>query len=172
LNIWHFATPQRDDVRTTRANIADRQPTAVTRDLPGFADAALWSWMPGAGRLSAFKGGTIGVDVMVSGIAEGAALQHAKVLAARALGGAAKAGFAYEGAAPANAAQVRGVAASAREIWRFDKLAGDDQIEYVNLLIDSVQVATRPDQLAQVKWFFMSKQSGETISGMGHFAAQ
>jgi hypothetical protein len=169
LNIWHFATPQRDDVRTTRANIADRQPTAVTRDLPGFADAALWSWMPGAGRLSAFKGGTIGVDVMVGGIAEGAALQHAKVLAARALGGAAKAGFAYEGAAPANAAQVRGVAASAREIWRFDKLAGDDQIEYVNLLIDSVQAATRPDQLAQVKRFFMSKQSGETISGMGQF---
>jgi hypothetical protein len=103
VNIWRSATPQRDDVSTTRANIAARQRTAVTRDVPGFADAALWTWTPGAGRLDAFKGGTIGVDVMVGGIAEGPALQHAKVLAARALGGAGKTGYAYArpGTAPA-----------------------------------------------------------------------
>jgi hypothetical protein len=111
LNIWHYDTPQPDDVSTTRANIADRQPTAVTTDLPGFADAALWSWMPGAGRLSAFKGGTIGVDVMIGGIAEASALQHAKALAVRALGSAGRTGFAYGGAAGAQAAQVHVVTA-------------------------------------------------------------
>ncbi len=57
----------------------------------------------------------------------------------------------------------------AREIWRFDKLASDDQIEYVNLLIDSVEAAIQPEQLAQVKRFFASKQAGETMSGMGQF---
>lgn len=57
----------------------------------------------------------------------------------------------------------------AKEIWRSDKLAGDDQIEYLNLLIDSVEAATQPDQLARVKRFFKPKQPGETISGMGQF---
>ncbi|MGA8757060.1 MAG: hypothetical protein WB611_12185 [Stellaceae bacterium] len=110
LDIWRTSTPQRDDVITTRANIADRQPAAVTRDLPGFADAALWSWMPGAGRLSAFKGGIIGVDVMIGGIDESPALQHAKVLAARALGGAGGTGYDYAKASAAQAAQARAAA--------------------------------------------------------------
>jgi hypothetical protein len=117
LDIWRYDTPQPDDVSMTRANIAEREPSAITRDLPGFADAALWSWRPGAGRLTAFKGGTVGVDVMIGGIAEAAALQHAKVLAARVLGGAARTGFAYRGgAAPkmsgGESVQVRAASAS------------------------------------------------------------
>jgi hypothetical protein len=167
VNIWRSATPQRDDVSTTRANIAARQRTAVTRDVPGFADAALWTWTPGAGRLSAFKGGTIGVDVMVGGIAEGAALQHAKVLAARALGGAAKTGFAYEGAAAA----TKGIVLQAMEIRQFDRMSSDDQTSYIDKLIDSVEDASKNDPalLARVKRFFMKKQPGEAISGMGRF---
>ena len=167
VNIWRSATPQRDDVSTTRANIAARQRTAVTRDVPGFADAALWTWTPGAGRLDAFKGGTIGVDVMVGGIAEGAALQHAKVLAARALGGAAKTGFAYEGVAAA----TKGIVLRGMEIRQFDRMSGDDQIGYIDKMIDKIEEACKDDpaKLAQVELFFRKKQPGEAISGMGRF---
>lgn len=60
-------------------------------------------------------------------------------------------------------------AAQAMEIWRFDKLAGDDQITYVDRLAQSVEDATKGKQLARVKKFFMLKQPGENISGMGQF---
>lgn len=43
-----------------------------------FADAAIWTWTPGWGRFSAFRRGTIEVEVIISGIAEDAALQNAK----------------------------------------------------------------------------------------------
>lgn len=180
LNIWHNATPQSDEVNIHRQRLA----TTVTRDVSDFADAALWTWTPGMGRFSAFKGGTIGVDIIVGGIAENTALQNAKKLAARVLGGTGRSGYTYAGApgsplrASTPASQVQSPAASpprmpdlqqAREIWRFDKLASDDQIEYVNLLIDSVEAAIQPEQLAQVKRFFASKKAGETMSGMGQF---
>lgn len=180
LNIWHNATPQSDEVNIHRQRIA----ATVTRDVPDFADAALWTWTASMGRFSAFKGGTIGVDIIVGGIAENAALQNAKKLAARVLGGTGRSGYTYAGApgsplrASTPASHVQSPAASpprmpdlqqARGIWRFDKLASDDQIEYVNLLIDSVEAAIQPEQLAQVKRFFASKQAGETMSGMGQF---
>jgi hypothetical protein len=180
LNIWHNATPQSDEVNIHRQRIA----ATVTRDVPDFADAALWTWTAGMGRFSAFKGGTIGVDIIVGGIAENAALQNEKKLAARVLGGAGRSGYTYAGApgsplrASTPASRVQSPTASpprmpdlqqAREIWRFDELASDDQIEYVNLLIDSVEAAIQPEQLAQVKRFFASKQAGETMSGMGQF---
>jgi hypothetical protein len=73
-------------------------------------DAAIWAWMPspGYGTLYAFKGGTIAVGVTIGGLAEDAALQQAKKLAAGPLGGAGKSGYAY--AAPLSAAEARAAA--------------------------------------------------------------
>jgi len=60
-------------------------------------------------------------------------------------------------------------AAQAMEIRQFDKMAGDDQIRYVDRLAQSVEDATKGELLARVKRFFMPKQPGEDISGMGRF---
>jgi hypothetical protein len=61
--------------------------------------------------------------------------------------------------------------AQATEIRQFDRMAGDDQINFVDKLVDSVEAAARnnPALLAQVKRFFMKKQPGEVINGMGRF---
>jgi hypothetical protein len=59
--------------------------------------------------------------------------------------------------------------AQAIEIRQFDRIAGDDQIDYITQLVNSVEAATSGQQLAQVKRFFMNKQPGEQISGMGQF---
>lgn len=105
LSIWHFPAPKPDDVNSRRAGIAGNRGMAgvTVRDVADFADAALWSWTPRWGRLNAFKGGTSEVEVTIGGIDEAAALQNAKKLAARALGGAGKTGYAYArpGTAPA-----------------------------------------------------------------------
>src|SRR4051794_18209541 len=60
-------------------------------------------------------------------------------------------------------------ALQAIEIRDFDRLAGDDQIDYISQLVDSVESASSGPELAQVKRFFMNKQAGEQISGMGRF---
>lgn len=74
LSIWRSATPKPDDVSTRRASIArDRTAHFVVTDVADFADAAIWSWTPGWGRLNAFKGGTIEVEVIIGGLAEGTA---------------------------------------------------------------------------------------------------
>ncbi len=61
--------------------------------------------------------------------------------------------------------------AQATEIRQFDRYDGDDQIRFVDKLVDSVEAAAKndPAQLAKVKRFFMNKQPGEAISGMGRF---
>jgi hypothetical protein len=61
--------------------------------------------------------------------------------------------------------------AQAMEIQQFDKMAGDDQIRFVDQLAQSVEDASTrdPNLLAHVKRFFMPKQPGEDISGMGRF---
>jgi hypothetical protein len=61
--------------------------------------------------------------------------------------------------------------AQATEIRQFDRMNGDDQIKLVDKLVDSVETAAQKDpaQLAKVKRFFMDKQPGEQISGMGRF---
>jgi hypothetical protein len=61
--------------------------------------------------------------------------------------------------------------AQATEIRQFDRFAGDDQIRFVDKLVDSVEEASKNDPalLARVKRFFMDKQPGEDISGMGRF---
>ncbi|HMG87330.1 MAG TPA: hypothetical protein VK574_16480 [Terracidiphilus sp.] len=55
------------------------------------------------------------------------------------------------------------------EIWFFDRLAEDDEIAYVNELMQAVYAAAKGDQVARAHQFFMNKQPGESISGMGQF---
>ena len=59
----------------------------------------------------------------------------------------------------------------AMEIRQFDRMSGDDQIKFVDKLADCVEEASKNDPalLARVKRFFMKKQPGEVISGMGRF---
>ena len=57
------------------------------------------------------------------------------------------------------------------EIRQFDRMSGDDQIKFVDKMTDSVEDASKNDPalLARVKRFFLKKQPGEAISGMGRF---
>lgn len=59
--------------------------------------------------------------------------------------------------------------AHAMEIQQFDRMAGDDQGDYVDRLAQSVEDATQGDAHARAVRFFKPKQPGETISGMGQF---
>jgi hypothetical protein len=99
LAIAHSPSPNAEGVNSRRASIA-RDPGLVgvaVRDVTDFADAALWSWTPGWGRLNAFSSGTIEAQVTIAGIDEAHALQNAIKLAARLLGGSVKSGYAYAG---------------------------------------------------------------------------
>jgi hypothetical protein len=86
-----------DDYAVARKNISDHQEaTEVVKEVPNFADAAIWRWIPPAwGQLTAFKGGTIRVVVSIRGIPEDSALQNAKALAAKPFGGTAGTGYVY-----------------------------------------------------------------------------
>ncbi len=55
------------------------------------------------------------------------------------------------------------------EIWFFDRMDGDDEIAYVTELMQAVYAAAKGDQVARAHQFFMNKQPGETMSGMGQF---
>lgn len=55
------------------------------------------------------------------------------------------------------------------EIWFFDRMAEDDEIAYVNELMQAVYAAAKGDQVERAHRFFMNKQPGEVISGMGQF---
>ena len=70
-----------------------------------------------------------------------------------------------------SAATLLAGTAQAIEIQLFDRMAGDDQIRYVGQLEDSVEAAIKGDPalLARVKRFFLAKQPGENLSGMGRF---
>jgi hypothetical protein len=57
----------------------------------------------------------------------------------------------------------------AMEIRQFDKLDGDDQIDFVDQLAESVQAAATGPLAAKVRYFFEPKHPGEEISGMGRF---
>ena len=78
-------------------NLADYpMPTRLSKNLPNFADAAIWNWYQGhGGELYAFKGGKISVTVRVTGLPEEMALEHAKRLAAKVLGGSEGTGYVY-----------------------------------------------------------------------------
>jgi hypothetical protein len=70
------------------------------------------------------------------------------------------------------AAMLFAPAIQATEIRQFDRMDGDDQITFIDKLVDSVEAACRNDPalLARVERFFMEKQPGEQISGMGRFS--
>lgn len=114
LIIQRSASPKADDVTKARASIAnDHTAQYAVKDVAGIGDAALWSWIPGWGRLDAFKGGTVQVEVVISGLPENTALDYAKKLAARPLG-AGGSHYAYDGASKADAEKVRAAAATAQ----------------------------------------------------------
>jgi len=97
LNVHTNAAPQVNDLADQWKNLADYpMPTRTTKNLPNFADAAIWNWYQGhGGELFAFKGGTIVVSVLVTGLPEDAALEHAKRIAGNMLGGNGGSGYAY-----------------------------------------------------------------------------
>lgn len=96
LNVWNWATPQVNWYADTRKKrTATHVPGKVVKDLPDFADAAIWTWTSGYGAFDAFKGGTIWVSVDIAGIPEDVALQKTKELATKILGGTAGTGYAY-----------------------------------------------------------------------------
>ena len=72
-------------------------------------------------------------------------------------------------AAAASSAELNSGNDAPMEIQLFDRLAEDDEIAYVNKLMEAVYAAAKGDQVARAHRFFQDKQPGETISGMGQF---
>ena len=96
LNVWNWADPQANWYADTRKKRTATQVAGkVVKDVPDFADAAIWTWLPGYGVFDAFKAGTVWVEVSIDGISEDHALQKAKELAAKVLGGTARTGYVY-----------------------------------------------------------------------------
>ena len=85
------------DLSDAWRNLADYpMQTRISKNLPNFADAAIWNWYQGhGGELYAYKGGMISVTVRVTGLPEDTALEHAKRLAAKMLGGSGGTGYVY-----------------------------------------------------------------------------
>jgi len=105
LRIFRSPSPQVNDLAERRRELANRHPVPVVKDITDFGDAAIWTWTPGlGGELYAYKGGDIQVEVRISGIPEDQAIQNARALAARPLGGTNRTGFAYLGAPKNNSA--------------------------------------------------------------------
>lgn len=97
LSVSTHPAPAPDDLANQWKNLADYpMPTRTSKHLPNFADAAIWNWYQGhGGELFAFKGGTIVVSVLVTGLPDDAALGHAKRIAGNMLGGSGGTGYAY-----------------------------------------------------------------------------
>ena len=97
LGIHTNAAPHPNELADSWKNMADYpMPTRTSKNLPNFSDAAIWNWYQGhGGELYAYKAGMISVSVIVSGLPEDAALEHAKKLAATMLGGSEATGYAY-----------------------------------------------------------------------------
>jgi len=113
LGVWYSASPDPNAFAETQKKLADSQatcnrpgqPLCVIKEMPDFADAAIWIWRPiGGGTLHAFKSGTMRVEVTISGVSENEAMENAKKLAARPLGGTAGTGYVYLGTPKSNAA--------------------------------------------------------------------
>jgi hypothetical protein len=99
IDVFESGFPSADDANLRRDAIDDERLTQsplVVRELPEFADEAMWVWAEDSfGALYAFKGGTLEVGVRISGISEEAALAAAKKFALRALKSSEKSGFLY-----------------------------------------------------------------------------
>ena len=100
IDVFESDFPNASDVNQRLDAIDDERSqsktTMAARELPEFADDAIWVWSGGDfGALYAFKGGTVEVGIRISGISEEAALAAAKKFATRALKGTGKTGFLY-----------------------------------------------------------------------------
>ena len=98
IDVYESDFPSANDANLRRDAISDDRSLSpvVVRELPEFADEAIWVWAGESfGGLYAFKGGTLEVGVRISGISEEAALAAAKKFALRALKSSAKTGFLY-----------------------------------------------------------------------------
>ena len=97
LGVHTNAAANPNDLSDKWKNMADYpMPTRTSKNLPNFADAAIWNWYQGhGGELFAYKAGMISVSVIVSGLPEDAALEHAKKIAAKMLGDSEGTGYAY-----------------------------------------------------------------------------
>ena len=98
IDVYESDFPSANDANLRRDAISDDRSLSpvVVRELPEFADEAIWVWAGESfGGLYAFKGGTLEVGVRISGISEEAALAAAKKFALRALKSSAKSGFLY-----------------------------------------------------------------------------
>lgn len=89
--------PQSNELADKWKNMADNpMPTRTSKNLSNFADGAIWNWYQGhGGELVAFKAGMMSVSIIVSGLAEDIAEEHAKRLAAKILGGSESTGYVY-----------------------------------------------------------------------------
>jgi hypothetical protein len=114
LSFWFWPSPDANDWAAAKKGIASYpvNSSVVVRDVLDFGDAAIWVSSPGLnGTLTAFKGGTIQVQVTIGGgIPDDAKLQHAKAIAAKALGGTGGTGYAYLGTPKGNAADAAAMA--------------------------------------------------------------
>jgi len=135
VHIFRSTSPHPGDLNGRRAQAAQARMTVT--DLPGFADAAIWQRGGDYGELHAFRSGTLEVVVRIGGMPEDAALQHAKEVAAKALGGTQSSGFAYEGAAVAKAARAAAATvqspAAYRESWMGQKMTFRGTVARLNL---------------------------------------
>jgi hypothetical protein len=98
IGLFYSDRPGPDDVNMRRqAIIGDKSISPFTwKEIPNFADAALWEWAGGYfGALYAFRGGTTEVAVKIGGLTEQAAMAAAKKFATRALGTTTRTGFVY-----------------------------------------------------------------------------
>jgi hypothetical protein len=105
MSVWYSTSPDPSQYAVLLKNIADhRNPAAAMKEITDFADAAIWIWTEGwGGILDAFNGGTIHVEVTISGLPQDAALQNAKALSARVLGRTGGTGYVYLGTPKRNA---------------------------------------------------------------------
>jgi hypothetical protein len=141
LSVWYSASPDPGEYAVIWKNTADyKDAAAVMKEVTSFADAATWTWTPGwGGSLDAFSRGTIQVRITISGLPEDAALQNAKKLAARALGGAGKTGYAYARPGTAPAPMPAQSPASYGAAWM-----GQDRVIRGTVSRVSVRSGTRP----------------------------
>ena len=98
IGLFHSESPDPEAVNERRQLLSQDRSLlpVISEEVPDFGDEAIWVWAGGyLGALYAFKGGRTEVTVKISGITEKAALQAAKMIAARALGGTGKSGYLY-----------------------------------------------------------------------------
>jgi hypothetical protein len=125
VKAWFWSSPQPKAFTEAKQGLAQFLRVGTATDIQGFADAALWFWTPGVpgGTLYAYKGGTVGVEITVSGLPEDVALRQAKVLASKPLGGTTPTGYAYLGTTKGDAdANAKASSAAAAEAAALAKL--------------------------------------------------